>query len=121
MVCRNGCLESSFPTQRFGKGVVLTPQLVGLYRYVKSLVDKCNEKIENWRNVTEWLEESGYRTQWAAKLPISGSLAENSVVNITNITFENNQIKIGVYLQLTVPLPSELPIQDLDLDDNTTN
>lgn len=84
-----------------------------LYRYVKSLVDKCSEKIENWRNITEWLEDAGYRTQPVAKIPVSNCFPEK--FNVTNISFENNQITIDVFLQITLPLPSELSIQNLDL------
>ncbi|HAJ61948.1 MAG TPA: hypothetical protein DCP31_24190 [Cyanobacteria bacterium UBA8543] len=53
-----------------------------------------------------------------AKLPVSNCLPEQGVVNITNISFENNQIKIGVNLQITLPLPSELSIQNLDLGED---
>lgn len=106
--------------ERLGKNVkgVETDLCATLYRYVKSLVDKGDEKIENWRNITEWLEEAGYKTQSAAKLPVSNYLPEQGVVNITNISFENNQIKIGVNLQITIPLPSELSIQNLDLGED---
>jgi hypothetical protein len=92
-----------------------------IYKYVKSLIGKCHEKIGNWRNIAEWLEEAGYKTKSPAKFPIPDGLSENSKVNVTNITFENNQIKIGVYLQITVPLPSDILIQKLDIDENTTN
>ncbi|MEG4630261.1 hypothetical protein QUB56_11695 [Microcoleus sp. AR_TQ3_B6] len=79
------------------------------------------EKIENWRNIAEWLEDAGYKTKPPTKFPIQDGVSENSKVNVTNITFENNQIKIGVYLQITVPLPSELSIQNLDINDNNGN
>lgn len=92
-----------------------------VYKYVKSLIGKCNEKIGNWRNIAEWLEDAGYKTKPPAKFPIQDGLSENNKVNVTNITFENNQIKIGVYLQITVPLPSELSIQNLDLNNDNTN
>ena len=103
--------------EKLGKNAkgVETDLCATLYRYVKSLVDKCNEKIENWRNISEWLEEAGYKTQSASKLPVSNGSPDKGVVHITNISFENNQIKIGVNLQITVPLPSELSIQNLDL------
>jgi hypothetical protein len=106
--------------EKLGKNAkgVETDLCATLYRYVKSLVDKCSEKIENWRNVTEWLEEAGYKSQSSAKLPVSNYLPENSVANITNISFENNQITIGVYLQMTVPLPSEVTIQNLDVGED---
>ncbi len=92
-----------------------------IYKYVKSLIGKCNEKIGNWRNISEWLEEAGYKTKSPAKFPIQDDLCENSKVNVSNIKFENNQITIDVFLQITVPLPSEIFKQKLDIDDNTTN
>ncbi|MBW4543057.1 MAG: helix-turn-helix domain-containing protein [Symplocastrum torsivum CPER-KK1] len=106
--------------ERLGKNVkgVETDLCATLYRYVKSLVDKCNEKIENWRNISEWLEEAGYKSQSSAKLPVSNCLPKNSVANITNISFENNQITIEVFLQITVPLPSEGSTQNLDLGED---
>jgi hypothetical protein len=32
-----------------------------LYQYVKVLVNKENDKLENWTNIREWLEEIGYK------------------------------------------------------------
>lgn len=111
--------------ERLGKNAkgVETDLCATVYRYVKSLVDRCNEKIENWRNISEWLDDAGYKTQTrpSTKLPFIDCLPENSVVNITNITFENNHIKIGVNLQITVPLPSEIAVQELDIQDNNNN
>jgi hypothetical protein len=92
-----------------------------IYKYVKSLIGKGNEKIGNWRNIAEWLEEAGYKTKPPAKFSIQDGVSENSKVNVSNITFENNQITIDVFLQITVPLPSEISIQNLDLDDNINN
>ncbi|HAG80604.1 MAG TPA: helix-turn-helix domain containing protein [Cyanobacteria bacterium UBA12227] len=86
-----------------------------LYRYVKSLVDKCNEKIENWRNITEWLDEAGYKTQLGAKMPVSDLLPDKSVVNITNISIENNQIVFLINLRIPTSQASEPSIQNLDL------
>jgi hypothetical protein len=117
-----GLLSGYSPTEiaeELGKNVkgVETDLCATLYRYVKSLVDKCSAKIENWRNITEWLEEAGYKTQSPpAKLPISGRLSEK--FNVTNITFENNQITIDVFLQITVPLPLEFSIQNLNLGED---
>jgi len=111
--------------EKLGKIVkgVETDLSASIYRYVKNLLDKCNEKIENWRNITEWLEEAGYKTpnRPSTKLSFMDGLPENSVVNITNITFENNQIKIGVNLQIAVPLPSDIPIDKLDIEDINNN
>lgn len=45
----------------------------------------------------------------------------NSLVNISNISIEKNQIVIVVKLQIPTSLDSELPIQNLDLDNNNSN
>jgi hypothetical protein len=118
-----GLLCGYSPTEiaeKLGKNVkgVETDLCATLYRYVKSLVDKCSAKIENWRNITEWLEEAGYKTQSPTKLKAGSYLPENNAFNVTNISFENNQITIDVFLQITVPLPSELSIQNLDLGED---
>ncbi|MDM3860205.1 MAG: hypothetical protein PT118_10275 [Aphanizomenon gracile PMC644.10] len=34
-----------------------------IYKYVKGLLGKCHEKIDNWRSVIEWLNEAGYKTE----------------------------------------------------------
>lgn len=111
--------------EKLGKTVkgVETDLCATIYRYVKSLLDKCNEKMENWRNITEWLEEAGYKTPYRAstKLPFLDRLPENSVVNITNITCENNQITIDACLKITVPLPSDISIDKLDIEDINNN
>lgn len=120
LLCGHSPGEIAEKLQKNPKGVE-TDLCATLYKYVKSLVGKGVEKIENWRNITEWLDESGYKTKSPAKLPIQDALSENNKVNVTNITFENNQIKIGVYLQLTVPLPSDLLIENLDLNNDNTN
>lgn len=92
--------------QTLGKNIkgVETDLCATLYRYVKKLVGKNHAKVENWRNITEWLEDAGYRNIGSSQGSASPSL--NDKFNITNIKFENNQIKIGVYLQITVPISS---------------
>jgi len=113
--------------ERLNKNVkgVETDLCATIYKYVKSLVDKSGEKIENWRNITEWLDDAGYQTQSPAKLPVSDGSPGNSVVNITNISCDNNKIKIDVFLQITIPLPPEISIQnpaaDSQLDVNLGN
>jgi len=82
-----GLLCGYSPTEiaeKLGKNVkgVETDLCATLYRYVKSLVNKCNEKIENWRNITEWLEEAGYKAQPPADIAVTDLLPEKSVVNI---------------------------------------
>lgn len=122
LLCGYSPGEIAEKLQKNHKGVE-TDLCSTIYRYVKNLLDKCNEKIENWRNISEWLTDAGYKTQSRSptKLPFLDRLPENSVVNITNITCENNQITIDAYLKITVPLPSEISIEKLDIEDNNNN
>ncbi|HEY9849562.1 MAG TPA: hypothetical protein V6D28_08910 [Leptolyngbyaceae cyanobacterium] len=109
--------------EKLGKTVkgVETDLSASIYRYVKNLLDKCNEKIENWRNIAEWLEDAGYKSRSSAKMPVSSLLPENSVVNITNINIEQNQLVIVINLRIPTSQASDLPIQDLDFRNGTAN
>ncbi|MFB2981953.1 helix-turn-helix transcriptional regulator [Microseira sp. BLCC-F43] len=106
--------------EKLGKDVkgVETDLCATIYRYVKSLLDKCNEKIGNWRNITEWLEDAGYKTQSNAQVPVNSLLPGNSVVNITNITIDNNQIVFLINLRIPTSKLSEVSIQDINIDDS---
>ncbi|OAD21258.1 hypothetical protein THIOM_002978, partial [Candidatus Thiomargarita nelsonii] len=85
-----------------------------LYQYVKTLVDRDNEKVENWRNICEWLEEAGYKCQQAAtQSQLSNPIPVDAKVHIENINIdENNQIEIGLNIRLAVPLPSDSSNKD---------
>ena len=120
LLCGNSPAEIAEKLQKNPKGVE-TDLCATIYRYVKGFVGKGIEKIENWRNIAEWLEDAGYKTKPPAKFPIPDGLSENSKVNITNIICDNNQITIDVFLQITVPLPSEISIENLDINDNNAN
>ena len=120
LLCGFSPAEIAEKLKKNPKGVE-TDLCASIYKYVKAFVGKGIEKIENWRNIAEWLEDAGYKTKSQAKLPIQDGLSENSKVNVTNIKFENNQITIDVFLQITVPLPSEISIENLDINDNNAN
>ncbi|MCC5643776.1 helix-turn-helix domain-containing protein [Nostoc sp. CHAB 5824] len=96
-----------------GKGVE-TDLCATVYRYVKSLLDKSDEKLENWRNISEWLDDAGYKNQ-SIKVPGLDLSPDKAVVNVTNINIENNQI---VFL-ISMKIPTS---QDLDsLEDELNN
>ncbi len=79
-----------------------------LYQYIKTLVDRDNEKVENWRNICQWLEEAGYKCQQAAtQSQLSNPIPVDATVHISNINFEGDKIEIGILLQLPNPLPSD--------------
>jgi hypothetical protein len=117
-----GCSPAEI-AEKLGKDLkgVETDLCATIYRYVKSLLDKCHEKIGNWRNITEWLEDAGYKTQPPKSVPVNSLLPGNSVVNISNISIENNQIVIVIKLQIPTSQASELLGRDLDLDDKFAN
>ena len=87
-----------------------------VYRYVKILLDKCEDKIDNWRNVAEWLEDAGYRNL-SAKIPGLDLLPEQTMVGVSNITIEKNQIVILINLRIpTISKsdPSSTELNDLE-------
>lgn len=86
-----------------------------LYKYVKNLVDKCDEKIENWRNISEWLEEAGYKSQLYIESESGDGVSIKLSVQKANITLEKNQLIIDFNLRIVAPSPSENPvIQDFN-------
>jgi hypothetical protein len=86
-----------------------------LYKYVKNLVDKCDEKIENWRNISEWLEEAGYKSQPYIESESSDGVSIKLSVQKANITLEKNQLIIDFNLRIVAPSPAENPvIQDFN-------
>ncbi|MBW4563821.1 MAG: helix-turn-helix domain-containing protein [Mojavia pulchra JT2-VF2] len=78
-----------------------------LYKYVKNLVDKSDEKVENWRNITEWLEEAGYKNQISNQIKLSDNLPVELLVKKTNISFDNNKIIVDINLRIVASSISE--------------
>ncbi len=76
-----------------------------VYQYVKRLVDRENEKIKNWRNICQWLEEAGYKTQQTTQSQSTQSVPIDAKVHISSINIENQTIEIGILLQLPLPSP----------------
>jgi len=119
-----GLLCGYSPTEiaeKLGKNVkgVETDLCATLYRYVKSLVDKCDGRIENWRTISEWLDEAGYKSNSPPQLP-ANLLPEKSVVNITNINIERNEVII--LLNLRIPTLASLELStDENLNGNITS
>jgi hypothetical protein len=84
-----------------------------LYQYVKNLVGQSNGKVENWRNISEWLEAAGYKHPVAS---IQNGYASLDILidqcDITvrkcNLTIKNNYLLIDLNIRLTAPLPSDM-------------
>ncbi|MEG4498930.1 helix-turn-helix domain-containing protein [Microcoleus sp. F10-C6] len=94
-----------------------------LYPHIKSLVGKANEKVENWRNITEWLDEAGYKTELLPEPQGSDSLPVDTWVKIGSISIEKDKIMIiGVYIRnIAETLPSQPPREDLNNNNHTNN
>lgn len=86
-----------------------------LYQYVKNLVGKSDEKIENWRNIYEWLEEAGYKTQLAAEFESSDCLPLEFLIKRANITIDKHKVIVDINLRIVASKSSETPkIEEID-------
>ncbi|NJK69194.1 MAG: hypothetical protein HC941_24145 [Microcoleus sp. SU_5_3] len=94
-----------------------------LYVYVKNLLGKFNEKVENWRIISEWLEEAGYKTLLTPQYQVSDALPVDTWVKIGSISIEKDKIMIiGVYIRnITDQKLVEFPGKDLNNNNNHTN
>ena len=79
---------------------VETDLSASIYRYVKSLLGKPDEKISNWRNIAEWLEEAGYKSTPNTNLKVEDLEIDKTIVQVTNIHIERNQIVFRVNLRV---------------------
>jgi hypothetical protein len=116
-----GCSPSEIAEtlNKNAKGVE-TDLCATIYRYVKSLLDKFNERIDNWRKVKEWLEEAGYNRSLSASVSANQLLPDNSLVNISSITVERDQIIFQINLHIPTSQASEILQQNPDLDNDAT-
>ena len=89
-----------------------------LYQYVKNLVGKSDEKIENWRNIYEWLEEAGYKTQLSDEGESGDCLAGKFLVKKANITVDKNQIIVDLHVRIVDASPLETPPTIEKIDTN---
>ncbi len=79
---------------------VKTDLCASVYKYIKILLDKSEERIDNYRSISEWLEGAGYKCALSSQSSIGELLAEKSVVNITNVSCENKSIVINFSLKI---------------------
>ncbi|HAX79664.1 MAG TPA: helix-turn-helix domain containing protein [Cyanobacteria bacterium UBA11372] len=86
-----------------------------LYHYVKNLVGRGDEKVENWRNITEWLQEAGYKTQSSTQCESSDCLPLEFLIKRANITIDKHKVIVDINLRIVASSPSEPPgIEDID-------
>lgn len=110
--------------EKLGKNVkgVETDLCATLYRYVKSLVDKCDEKVENWRNIAEWLDDAGYKTQLFFQDQASNCVPVDILGKIANVRIEKDKITIEIDLRpANLQIPTSLSSKALQEDLNNNN
>ncbi len=117
LLCGYSPLEIAEKLDKIPKGVE-TDLCATVYRYVKGLLEKSNERIENWRKIAEWLEEAGYKCELPAQVPVNELLPGNSVIYITNITVDNEKIVFQFNLRIPTSQATDFPEQNLDLNNN---
>lgn len=107
--------------EKLGKNAkgVETDLCASIYRYVKSLLDKSDEKIENWRNISEWLDDAGYKNQ-SVKVKGLDLSTDKAIVNVTNIHIESNQIVFLISMKIPTSQDTEMQ-EELDNLDNYKN
>ncbi len=88
-----------------------------IYQYIKVLVNKSSDKVDNWRNIRMWLEQAGYRifssppSQLATGANIHSRI-ENSFVEaqVTEINASYNRgtmvFELGLRMVVPAPKPS---------------
>lgn len=99
LLCGYSPVEIAEKLDKSANGVE-TDLCATIYRYTKALVIKPDEKISNWRNIAEWLEEAGYKSQSPSQLRIEDLLTEQAAVNVTNINIEKSQIVFMINLRI---------------------
>jgi hypothetical protein len=86
-----------------------------LYKYVKSLIGKHSERIENWRNIAEWLDEAGYKRELSANIPVNSLLPDKSIVKISNIKLEDRSMLIVINLKIPTTESPDTELENIDL------
>jgi hypothetical protein len=82
-----------------------------IYQYVKNLLDKGSEKVENWRNICEWLEEAGYKAESSLPSQSSDCSSVQFLIKKANIIIDKNQIIVDINIRIVASSPIEPPIE----------
>ncbi len=73
-----------------------------LYKYVKTIVNREQERVENWRSICQWLEEAGYKAQKTNQSQSNDSIPVDTKVHIEKISVENEKIKIRMNTEIAI-------------------
>jgi hypothetical protein len=78
-----------------------------IYQYIKGVTGKDGEKVENWRNLCEWLEEAGYKEKLTNSSISVDSLPIEAAIKIKNI--QQSKIKKIVMVEINMRFIAPLP------------
>lgn len=86
-----------------------------IYPYVKSLVKKSGQKVRNWKQLAEWLDEAGYKkvattSKGGLAIPIDSSTSLVQINEVTHSIQPDGNIKVTVdaNIRLVASLSKEL-------------
>jgi DNA-binding CsgD family transcriptional regulator len=98
-----------------------------LYQYLKRVADIPNETLGNWRNISTWLEDAGYKNQSSPESKMNYSLPIDPLAKMVYISVEQNTIsidkntiKVEINIQLSSPPASDAKkTEDKEIHDRT--
>ncbi len=73
-----------------------------IYKYVKIIANREQERVENWRSICQWLEEAGYKAQKTSQSQSNDSIPVDTKVHVEKISVENNKIEICMNTQIII-------------------
>ncbi len=78
-----------------------------LYKYVKVLVEAINGKVDNWRNICEWLETAGDQSDLPLEAESDDYLSAKILIKKANFKLDKNQIIVDVNLRIVATSPTD--------------
>lgn len=63
-----------------------------LYHYIKVVVHRSEEKIDDWREIRDWLEEAGYRKSYSQLDSLS--ILGTTITDLSHLSFSIEKVQI---------------------------
>jgi hypothetical protein len=93
-----------------------------LYQYVKKLVNKSDQQLNNWVQIPKWLEEAGYKMESSNESNSMDGISLDVVVNSLDINIKDvdvnvrkakinlkrNRVFIDVNIRFVAPIEEEI-------------
>lgn len=81
------------------------------------LVEPSNGKVDNWRNICEWLNTAGYKSESPLEPESDDYLSAKILIKKANVKLEKNQIIVDVNLRIVATSPTELSTIKVEHDE----